>query len=678
MNDSVLVPREISWLSFNARVLQEANDPSVSLKERIRFLGIYCNNRDEFFAVRVAALRTMVQGKVKSYYGQNPKEILDKVQRYVIKQQNDFEKIWKKNLAELKTQNVFLIDERHLNSKQKSYVRDFFDQEVSSSIIPVFIDNKRHLFLPGDKGIFLGIVLSKKKEPFDQKFAIIEVPIKNHNRFIALPSDPDQQCFMLLEDLIRFNLSNIFSYFGYNHFESYTFKITKDACLDMDNRLPFAEKLEKALKKRRKAKTIRFLYDKEMNKNLLEMLIDKLDISQNDCIIPGGRIRNFCDFMKFPAVFSQTPSFPLPFKHPVLAKSKRVSSVVLKQDVLLHLPYHSFNSLIHLLREAAMDPNVLSIKLTAYRLAQDSKICSALINAVRNGKKVHIFIELCARFDEVANLDWKTKLEDEGVKVYYGIPGVKVHAKIGVVTKKVGNKTINYGFIGTGNLNEKTALCYVDHFLLTHDREIMADLLRIFKALENPNRHWLELGLCKSLIVSPLKMRSTIVEMIDQEIRNSKAGKKAKIILCLNSFSDEKLIKKMYEAADAGVEINMIVRSVFCGVPDQKKIKAISIVDVYLEHSRIWYFHDGGNEKMFLASADWMERNLDRRIEVAVPIHDKGIKEELKKVLHYKLAGNVKVRLLDGETSNLYISSPAKKAIRPQIAIHQYLQKKKG
>ncbi len=680
------IVREISWLSFNARVLQEANDPSLPLKERIRFLGIHANNRDEFFRLRIALLKKMIKvkgDKLERYFGKNPQKILDEIHRIILQQQDEFNRIWKKILEELKREKVFLVDEKHLKANQKKYVRDFFDREVSSSIIPLFIENRPKLPSFGDKNIFLGIVMQKDLSSPDQKIAVIEIPTKNNNRFVPLPSSAGEQNFMLLEDVVRFNLSRIFSHMGYTHFEAHMFKVTKDSEIEIDNDISttFIQKVENGVKNRCKAKPIRFLYDKDMHPKLLELLIRKLNLSHSDSIIPGGRIRNFCDFMDFPAILPNRTSRPIPFKHPILAKSLCVSDAVMQQDILLHFPYHTFNSLIDLLREGAMDPDVKSIKITAYRLAANSKICNALINAVRNGKEVHVALELRACFDEEANLMWKTKLEEAGVKVFVGIPDVKVHAKICVIKKQVGRRIEQYGFIGTGNLNEKTALTYTDHFLLTSNRKIMADINRIFKALENPQANSSQLGLCKALLVSPVNMRDKLCLMIEREIKFAKANLPSKIVINLNSLSDEKLINALYRAAAAGVEIKMIVRGIFCVDLDHSEWKqpmtAISIVDEYLEHSRIWLFYNGGNEDIYISSADWMERNLDDRIEVAVPILDHNLKNELKQILEIKLSDNVKARWLDKELSNQYVSSAGKKKVRSQLAIYHYLQNQK-
>ncbi len=684
MDKKIIIARELSWLSFNARVLQEANDPSVPLKERIRFLGIFSNNRDEFFRIRMAALKKIIQYKGKKYdLGPDPQKILDQIHKIVLQQQDEFNCIWKKVIDDMKKEKVFLLDGKHLNAKQKAFVRNYFDQEVSSSIIPLFIENMPQLPAFGDENIFLGIVMKKEGKSPDQKFAIIEIPVLNHNRFVSLPSAPGEQNFMLLEDLVRFNLSRIFSHLGYTRFESHMFKVTKDAEIDIDNDISttFIQQIEKGVRNRRKANPTNFLYEKAMNKDLVEFLIRKLRLSPSDSIVPGGHIRNFRDFMDFPAQLPNLQERPRPFKHPILAKSMRVSDAIRQRDVLLHFPYHSFNSIIDLLCEAAMDPNVKSIKVTAYRLATHSKICNALINAARSGKEVHVVLELRASFDEKANLEWKSKLEEEGVKVFLGFPRLKVHAKICVIKKQVDHRVEYYGFIGTGNLNEKTALSYTDLFLLTSNRTIMADVNHLFNVIENPEIQAWQPGLCKTLLVSPWNMREALNKLIDREIKSAKAGKTAKIIFNLNSLSDEKIINKLYEAAAAGVQINMIVRGVFCAELDQinavQWMTAISIVDEYLEHSRIWFFHQGGKEKIYISSADWTERNLDHRIETAIPILDEVIKDELKHILKIKLSDNVKARKLDKQLSNQYISSIGKKKVRSQLAIYHYLQRKR-
>lgn len=682
-----LIQRDISWLSFNARVLQEANDPSVPLKERIRFLGIFSNNTDEFFRVRVATLKRMVEyadkrRKLNMHMEEDPQAIIDQIQTIVLQQQNEFNRIWDGILKELKREKIFLITEKQLNKEQKVFVRNFFDDQVRSNIIPLMIESLPQLPYLRDKSIYLGVVMRKKDSAYDQKYALIEIPSKDVGRFVLLPSKSGESRIILLEDVIRYNLPEIFTYFDYDYFDAHVFKVTKDAEIDIDNDVSttFVEKIEKGLKNRRKGKPVRFVYDKEMDAGLLEYLIRRLSLNRKSNIIPGGRIHNFRHFMDFPDVFGTKNTRRDPFTHPAIQGSMRVTDVVLKKDVMLHFPYHSFHTVIDLLREAAMDPDVKSIKITAYRLASNSKVINALINAARNGKEVVVMLELKARFDEEANLEWKKILEEEGVRVLLGIPKMKVHAKLCIIKKQKGTKTVQYGFVSTGNLNEKTAKVYGDHCLLTANRMIMADINRIFNYLENWKTAAIQLSHCKTLLVCPNNMRHQLELMITKEIKAAKAGKPAAITLKVNSLSDAKFIDRLYSAAAAGVDIKLIVRGIFCAVIDHKKFKlpitAVSIVDEYLEHARVLMFHNGGTEKIFISSADWMVRNLDHRIEAAVPINDPDIRNELKEIIHIQLRDNVKARILDKELRNNYVPSAGKKRTRSQIETYHYLHRK--
>jgi polyphosphate kinase len=683
----VLIQRDISWLSFNARVLQEANDPTVPLKERIRFLGIFSNNTDEFFRVRVATLKRMIEftekrKKLNMHLEEDPQFILDQIQTIVLQQQNEFNRIWEGILLELKKENIFLVNEKHLNKEQQVFVKNYFDEEVRSNIIPLMIESLPQLPYLRDKSIYLGVVMRRNDSAYHQKYALIEVPAKALGRFIQLPSKPGEHHIILLEDVLRFNLPHIFSYFEYDYFDSYVFKVTKDAEIDIDNDVSttFAEKIEKGVKNRRKGKPVRFVYDKEMDAGLLEYMIRRLNLNRKSNIIPGGRIHNFRHFMDFPNVFDSKKTRRAPFNHADLQSSMRVTDVIVKKDVMLHFPYHSFNGIIDLLREAAMDPDVISIKITAYRLAPNSKVINALINAARNGKKVVVMLELKARFDEEANLEWKKILEEEDVKVVLGRPKMKIHAKLCIIKKRKGNKTIQYGFISTGNLNEKTARVYGDHCLLTSNRHVMADINRIFRYLENLKTSVDHLAACKTLMVCPVNMRKEIITLIDREIKHAKAGRESKIIIKVNSLSDATLIKKLDDAISAGVEVRMIVRGIFSamthGKKNNDKVSAISIVDEYLEHARILIFHNLGKEKIFISSADWMVRNLDHRVEAAVPITSAAICEELKEIIHIQLRDNVKARILDDELSNNYVPSAGKKRVRSQIETYHYLYQK--
>jgi polyphosphate kinase len=681
------IQRDISWLSFNARVLQEANDSSVPLSARIRFLGIFSNNSDEFFRVRVATLKRMIEfseskKKLNMHLEIAPQTILDEIQTIVLKQQSEFNRIWEGILKELKKEKISLVNEKHLNKEQQNFVHNYFDEEVRSNIIPLMIESLPQLPYLRDKSIYLGVVMSKQSSAYRQKYALIEIPAKANGRFVILPSKAGETQIILLEDIIRFNLPHIFSYFGFDHFESHIFKVTKDAEIDLDSDVSttFVEKIEKGLKNRRKGKPVRFVYDKEMDAGLLEYLIRMLSLNRKSNIIPGGRIHNFRHFMDFPDVIRENSSRRPSFTHPELKSSMRVTDVVLKKDILLNFPYHSFNALIDLLREAAMDPDVNSIKITAYRLASNSKIINALINAARNGKEVVVMLELKARFDEEANLEWKKVLEEEGIKVLLGVPKIKIHAKLCIIKKRKGTSTVQYGFVSTGNLNESTSKVYSDHCLLTSNRNVMADINRIFRYLENWKNGTLPLQACKTLMVCPNNMRKEIVSHINKEIKSAKAGKPAQIILKVNSLSDDLLITKLYEAASAGVEIKMVVRGIFCALLENKKFKkqptAVSIVDEYLEHARVLIFHNSGNEKVYLSSADWMVRNLDHRVEAAIPITNPELQKELKDIIHIQLRDNVKARILNNELTNNYVPYDGKKKIRSQIETYNYLIKK--
>ena len=687
MDKNKLIQRDISWLSFNARVLQEANDPTVPLRERIRFLGIFSNNTDEFFRVRVATLKRMIEfaekrKRLNMHMEDNPQSILEQIHSVVLRQQTEFNRIWDGILKELNEEKIFLLDENHLNEEQQAYVRKFFDEQVRSNVIPLIIENLPQMPYLRDKSIYLGVVMRKKDSAYQQKYSLIEIPVSALGRFILLPSQEGVHNIILLEDVIRFNLPNIFSYFGYDYFEAHVFKLTKDAEIDLDQDVStsFVEKIEKGLKNRRKGKPVRFVYDREMDAGLLEYLIRRLNLGNKSNIIPGGRIHNYRHFMDFPDVFPAKSQRNKPFTHPELSGALRVTDIILKKDVMLNFPYHSYNSVIDLLREAAMDPSVVSIKMTAYRLASNSKVINALINASRNGKDVVVMLELKARFDEEANLAWKEVLEQEGVKVLLGVPKMKIHAKLCVIKKKVGTRVVQYGFVSTGNLNENTAKVYGDHCLLTAKRSVMADINRIFNYLENWKNGTGQLHLCKTLLVCPTNMRSAFEAQIIREIKLAKAGKDASITLKANSLSDAKLIEKLYEAAAAGVKLHLIIRGIYCPIMDKKKlkhqVKAISIVDEYLEHARIIIFKNGGKEKIYISSADWMVRNLDHRLEAAIPIIDKDIRKELKDIIHIQLSDNVKARVLDKELSNDYVPQNDKKKVRSQIETYHYLHQK--
>lgn len=680
------IVRDISWLSFNDRVLQEAIDENNHIYDRLRFLGIFSNNLDEFFRVRVATLSRMVRlGKsAKVHLEENPTKILDRIQEIVMNQQATFDNAYNDIIKELGKKNVYIKNERQLNKEQKEFVLNYFNDKVRTQTVPLMIESILNMPYLRDKSVYLACVLGNTNNPMLQRYALIEIPTKVLPRFLILPSAKGRHDIILLEDVIRFSLPNLFAPFGFNRFLGYIIKVTRDAELDIDNEVNtnLIEELEKGIKNRKKGRATRFVYDRNIDKSLLEYLIKRLELSKKDNLIPGGRIHNFKEFMDFPPqIFEDLKTRPKSLVHPLLKQPCRIMKIIDKQDVMLHFPYHSFDSVIDLLREAAIDPFVQSIKITCYRLAKESKLVNALINAVRNGKTVTVALELRARFDEEANLMWKERLEEEGVRVVLGIPNMKVHAKICVIKKKEFSQTKNYAFVSTGNFNESTARLYGDHCLLTTNRAIISDINKTFSFLEADKPSLNTLMKCKTLPTSPINMRSYFINLIDKEIKAAKKGNKSGITIKLNSLVDHDFIAKIYEAARAGVTVNLIIRGICCAYTEQKAfkkpIKAISIVDEYLEHARVFVFHNNGDPKVYISSADWMVRNLDHRVESACPIFDPTIKQELIDILDIQLSGNVKARILDNSQCNGYVPKIINdEIVRSQVAITNYLKNK--
>jgi polyphosphate kinase len=675
--------RDISWLAFNARILQEAADESVPLKERIKFLAIFSSNLDEFFRVRVATLKRMIEleGKANMHLELDPENILKEIQQTVIEQQTEFDRIWHDILHQLRKQHIYFVNERQLTREQQKFVLNYFDEEVRSFIVPLMIESIGTFPTLNDKSIYLACKLSKRDKSIAQKFALISIPTRRLPRFLILPSSPGEHHIMLLDDVVRFCLPSIFSFFGYDTFSAHIIKVTRDAEIDIDNDISTSliHKLEKGILNRKKGKPVRFIFDKDIDPTLLTYLIKRVGLSTKDNIHPAGRIHNFKDFISFPdSVFSEKSMRRKPFIHPQLQDASSITDVILKQDILLNFPYHSFDSVIDLLREAAIDPAVDSIKLTCYRLASNSKVINAITNAVRNGKQVTVVLELRARFDEEANLEWKQELEEAGVKVLLGVEHLKVHAKICLIRKRTSKETILYGFVSTGNLNEKTSTLYGDHCIMTSNKSIMTDLNKVFTYLEQPS-NLKPLRTCHTLFVSPEGMRKGLHTLINKEIKAARAKKPAAITLKLNSLSDQDLIEKLYEAARAGVVIKLVIRGICCMLTNNKKFKekvyAISIVDEYLEHARVLIFHNDGKEKVYISSADWMLRNIEHRVEVACPVLDKKIREELKEIVEIQLSDNVKARVLNNKLNNQYVQREGRK-IRSQIETYNYLYQK--
>ena len=676
-----------SWLAFNQRVMQEAKDPKVHLYDRLRFLGIFSNNLDEFYRVRVGTLNKMVEidkGKTKMHLEQHPEKILKEIQRTTVKLQRSFDLSFSEIMREMgKQHRIFLKNERQLNKEQKYWVRSYFEDKVRTQIVPLMIESMPQAPMLKDRSIYLACLMGNAQNPMLQRYALIQVPEEQTPRFVTLPNSGNETHIIMLEDIIRFNLKYLFAPFGFDRFKSHIIKVTRDAEMDMDNDIHsnLIAELEKNLQKRTRGKATRFVYDKRIDPQLLEYLINRLGLTDKSNLIPGGRIHNFKAFMNFPKnVFKDIKPRPKPFVHPLLKQPCRIMDVIEKRDVMLHFPYHSFDSIIDLLREAAIDPSVQSIRLTVYRLAKNSKVINALLNAVRNGKKVSVIVELKARFDEEANLYWKKVLEEEGIDVFVGIPNMKIHAKLCVIKKREFNRTIQYGFISTGNFHEGTAQVYGDHLLLTTKPQIISDINKIFDCLESPNPDLRQIVNCKVLITSPHQMRDYFLRKIEQEIVSNE--KNRKIAVKLNSLVDKELINSLYRAAESGVKIDLIIRGICTALTQQatfkKKMNAISIVDQYLEHARVFIFSQGKDPRVYISSADWMVRNLDHRVEVACPVFSHTFSEELQDILKIQLKENVKARILDNRHRNQYVKRGEKeKSFRSQLEIYNYLKSKK-
>lgn len=682
--DLPVINRDLSWLSFNTRVLQEAKDDRVPLLERLRFLGIFSNNLDEFFRVRVANLQRYdaLPTKDKKKLGFDPRKILEKVQKLVVEQQKDFEQTFALILKKLQKKGIFHINENDLTPKQSVFVKNYFQQTVRPALVPIMMDKKSRFPDLKDKVIYLAVKLSYKKNNDKYQYALIEVPSQVVSRFLVVPDDNAKRTnVILLDDVIRHCLNEIFSIFDYDKIEAATIKVTRDAELEIadDFSKSMMDKMARSLKKRKKGEPVRFIYDQAIPKDLLQFIMRNLELEDNDPIIAAGRYHNFKDFIKFPSVGSQdlvNPPLP-PLPHRYLLNQRSILNVVRKKDILLSYPYQSFHYIIDLLREAAIDPRVTAIKINLYRVAEKSKIINALLNAAKNGKEVTVVIELQARFDEENNIKMANKLEEEGVKVIYGVQGLKVHSKLILITRLEENKPVHFAHVGTGNFHEGNALVYGDHSLLTADERITKEVNKIFNFFyANYNR-----GTYRYLFVSPFNTRKRISELIQNEIKNAKRHHDAYITLKLNNLTCPEMIQELYEASQAGVKIRLIIRGMCSLIPGVKglseNIEAVSIVDRFLEHSRVLIFGNDGNELIFLSSADWMERNLDKRIEVTTPIFDSEVRAQIRNVIGHQLRGTAKARILDKELKNQYKYElqPKKEQYRSQIETYEYFKK---
>jgi polyphosphate kinase len=675
------INKEISWLSFNERVLQEAADPDVPLLERIKFMGIFSSNLDEFFRVRVATLNRLARlGKpAKKLIGHDPKHILKQIQALEIKRHERFNQVYHKILDDLAAENIYIVDETQLKPKQEKFARAYFDQKVRPLLMPIMTDQVKKLPDLKEHSIYLAIQLSSTENSDRHSKALIEIPTDILSRFLILPPFRNKEYIILLDDIIRLGLSDIFSVFRFDQIQAYTIKLTRDAELDIDDDLSqsYIKKVSKSVKQREEGVPVRFIYDARIPEHLLEFITAKLNLGEDDTLVPAGKYHNFKDFMNFPDLgrdhLKYAPIVFLP--HRDLSQAPSIFEALKKKDILLHYPYQTFRYVLDLLREASIDPQVKTIKITLYRVAKNSSVVNALINAVRNGKTVIANMELQARFDEEANIYWANRLQEEGALVRFGVPGLKVHCKLCLITRVEKYGSMRYGIIGTGNFNEDTAKIYSDHHLFTADKRLTREMERVFDFFENKYI----IPRFKHFLVSPFNTRNKILKLIQNEIYNIKEGEEAYIIMKMNNLVDTTIIGKLYEASEAGVPIRLLVRSMFSLVPQvpqmSSHIKAFGIVDKFLEHSRILVFCNGGQEKCYITSADLMPRNLDRRVEVTCPIYDPDIQQELKSFLDLQCQDNVKARILDKDLSNELLRDSSVEKNRAQWRIYDYLKK---
>lgn len=652
--DKYYLPRDISWMYFNRRILQEAMKERVPILERLSFLGIYSNNLDEFFRVRVATQSRVAECEDKAAHSEREEAL--KLIRQINKLNNRYSKEYegaiKQVTAELEKENICLVNHVQLDEEQQLFVDSFYQQRLNGFISPVWLKSVKQLGNEADENIFLAVKMRKEGHKVGE-YAIIELPVAQAGRFIRLPDKDGKNYLMYLDDVVRYCLPLIFHGMNYKHFEAYAFKFTKDAEMEIDNDLRngMMQKISKGVKSRKRGEPLRVIYDASMPKDLLKRVMNKLNLDKLDTVLGGGKYHNHKDLMRFPDCGRKDLKYPewTPVLKNELSGNVGMLELIRRKDRFIHVPYHSFDSYIRILQEAAINKEVKSIKTTLYRLAKDSKVVKALINAARNGKKVTVVIELLARFDEASNIDWSKKMQDAGIRVIFGVEGLKVHSKITYISMKTG---ADIACISTGNFHEGNARMYTDYMLMTAAKNVTRDVSLVFDFIERPYSP----VRFKELLVSPNEMKQKFSRLINEEIKNKQAGKPAYILIKINHITDPVMVKKLYEASSHGVRIDLLVRgncSLITGVPGvSDTIRINGIIDRYLEHSRIFIFANGGDEKMFIGSADWMPRNLDNRVEVIAPVYDPEIKADLKRVVEYGLKDTLQGRVVDGTGEN--------------------------
>lgn len=677
--ESLYLDKELSWLSFNERVLQEAADKSVPLIERVRFLGIFSSNTDEFYKVRFADVKRRILIREEQRGGESSKHLLSKIQSRVLKLNQDFDSLYNEILLEMARHHIFLINEQQLDRHQENWLRKYFRSNILPHIAPILLTDDIELlqFLKDDYS-YLAIVM---QQGVDTRYALIEIPTEQLPRFIQLPEAKGKRrkTLILLDNIIRFCLDDIFNgYFEYDDLRAYAMKITRDAEYDLSQEVEHSllEQMSEGLNQRLTAMPVRFVYQREMPSDMVDTLCARLKVSRYDSIIPGGRYHNFKDFIGFPNVgrrYLENTLLP-PIESYHFSHARTAFDAIKQQDILLYYPYHTFNHMTELARQAAYDPKVRSIKINIYRVAKHSLIIGSMINAANNGKQVTVVIELQARFDEEANIEWAHRLTEAGVQVIFGVPGLKIHSKLCLITRLEGEKLVRYAHIGTGNFHEKTAQIYTDFSLMTSNKDIADEVRMVFSYIQNPYQP-VEFN---QLIVSPRNSRSRLCDLIDREIAHAKQNLPAGITLKVNNLVDKGLINLLYQASSAGVNVQLIVRGMCTLTPGIKgisdNIRAISIVDRFLEHPRVVVFDNNGAPDVYISSADWMTRNIDNRIEVGCPIHDPALKKMIIDILNIQLSDTVKARVIDKKMTNDYVPRGNKRKIRAQTAIYDYLK----
>lgn len=658
--EKLYIEKELSWLSFNERVLQEAADKTVPLIERIRFLGIFSNNLDEFYKVRFADVKRRILINQERGGSDNSKRLLSKMQAKALKLNEQFDELYSELIREMARRRIFLVNEHQLDEAQEKWITKYFRKEVMPHITPLLMKDEIDV-LQFLKDEYAYIAVELRKEDHSQ-YALIEIPTDHLPRFVMVPEQKGKRrkTIILLDNIIRYCLDELFKgFFDYDELAGYAMKMTRDAEYDLRNEIEYSllEQMSAGVNQRLTAMPVRFVYEREMPQEMLDFLCSKLRISNYDNLIPGGRYHNFKDFIAFPNVgreYLENKPMP-PMKCADFEGYANSFEAIKAKDILLYYPYHTFDHIGELVRQASFDPKVLSIKINIYRVAKDSRLMNSLIDAVHNGKNVTVVVELQARFDEEANIEWSKVLTEAGVHVIFGAPGLKIHSKLLMISRREGDDIIRYAHIGTGNFHEKTARIYTDFSLLTADQEITNEVRNVFGYIENPYRP----VKFNHLMVSPRNSRTQIYRLIDNEIANAKAGKKAGLTIKVNNLVDKGIVTRLYAASNAGVKINMIIRGMCALVPGiegvSENIRIISIVDRFLEHPRVVITHNDGDPQVYISSADWMTRNIDHRIEVAAPVRDPRLKQRIIDITNIHFTDTVKARLIDKEMSNSYV-----------------------